>query len=93
MSKEYLDAIHSETDKLMKISKQLIKLSNAFYTTGNYPLGEQLEIMSLAVLESQSNIGKAVNNELQTQYKNSQQASVNMLNAALAGSGSKELVS
>jgi tellurite resistance protein len=85
MSQEYLDAMHDGCDRIRMIGEELYNLSDAFRATGNVRVANQLrELAGMSYAEA-NGIREAVGKEINDQFKQSQEASANVLNAALAG--------
>lgn len=63
---------------------ELAQLSSAFWITGNHDLSEKLSSLRNGLAESRKNIDDAVSRSIHEQFVATQQASANMINAALA---------
>lgn len=82
--KSYLDTMRDERNKIEYSAMELEALSRAFYATGNVVMGGTLALISAGLLENSKNIDKAVGQELSDQLRRSQEATKNMVSAALA---------
>ena len=85
MSKEYLDVIHNESDKITSCAYHLEALSRAFYETGNSVIGGQLDTIATDLHEARSEISGAVSKNINNEYQQAQQSSMNVVKACLAG--------
>ena len=81
---EYLDAIYENISKIQEIADDLSDLADAFERTGNYEMFRKIIRMAITLNESSLQIRKAVSDELTRELKIAQEASVNVLNAALS---------
>lgn len=81
---EYLDTMFNETKEINYTAHELKALSRAFYATGNIAMGETLSCIAGSLLESSDKINKAVGQEVTDRCNQTQQATANMVSAALA---------
>jgi hypothetical protein len=82
---EFMDVIHNQCANVRGMVCRLQKYSTAFYLLGNEKVSTELEVMAGELYQHQDNIQKELGKELNRQYKQAQQSSVNVFNAALAG--------
>ena len=82
---KWLKKHHTAQDILSSIQYELEDLSKSFYHTGNTIIGEQLETISKEIGSANKMFRDAVNQDISESLKRSQEASTNMLKAALAG--------
>jgi len=80
----YLNTMIDETQEINSEAYALRELSRAFYVTGNIIMGKDLYDISCRLIESSGNISKAVGQEITDRNDQAQQATANMVNAALA---------
>jgi len=85
MSVEALKTIGNECGKLFDLAYRLKRLARAHYTTGNITLGEKLHLLGEDILISQKAINSATGQWVSSDLKRAHDSSVNLLNAALAG--------
>jgi hypothetical protein len=82
--KKYLNVISDETAHIRAIANELMNLSDSFADTGNIKMSDKLGFMSSDLIKIQEEINNAVGRDINDQFKVSQQATANMINAALA---------
>jgi len=78
--------LHCEQAKRIEnIAFSLLRLSRAFYKTGNETMGEELQYYSETLSTAQQDMRDAVSKSIDIAYKTSQDMSATILNATLAG--------
>lgn len=82
---KFMDEMTEQCNKISKVSKNLFTYSNALSLAGNEKLGAELWDMAECLYSIRDRIDTEVGRELDRQFKQSKQSSVNVLNAALAG--------
>lgn len=83
-NKHWFDPIYDECRKLRSIACSLTEMSEASYVLGNNRMGRVLNAMSEAVRSSQDAIFKAASSQVSEEFRQSEQATHNMLATALA---------
>lgn len=82
---EWLEDIHDASDRLRTNSYELQDLAQAFLITGNSKVFNQLSEIASEVMEDSDKARKAAGSALGEQLKHSQDATLNMMTACLAG--------
>ncbi len=83
---ENLKIINEETDKLMKISDTLDRISNAFRRVGNTTLSDELMFIANDIYTAQKLIGEAVGKMISEEVKRAEDSSIALLQVALHNS-------
>ena len=79
------DKRQKANDDLGAVIWQLQRLADAFSITGNHQVCKQLNNLANLSIDAQENFEQSHNELFNTYFKATEQASVNMINAALAG--------
>lgn len=84
------EEIHQNNVKLNRVAASLHRLSECFWSTGNEAMGVKLGKFAEIISEATENMNKIVAAEIDRGFKDAQQSSANMLNAALVMSQLQE---
>lgn len=83
---ENLKIINEETSKLLRISDDLMRLSNAFRVTGNKEMADEFLFTANDIYNAQKRISEAVGNMITEDVKRAENASIALLQVALHNS-------
>ena len=81
---ENLQGFRSVSENLRDTARGLIDLSEAFYITGNTAVSEVLFTHARVIQQESKNLENLVSQEINGGLRRAQEATANMLNAALA---------
>jgi hypothetical protein len=82
---DLLAEMRTHEDSMESCTSTLYNLSKSFYAVGNEKVADDLKVVCTEIMRSVRNLRKAVNENLDKEYKNAVQSSANVLNSALAG--------
>lgn len=82
--------MRKEMGMIEEVGIKISMLSDTLYIAGNDRVSKKLDMMYSSISKSLKNIDNIIDSHVTEEYRNSQQASVNVLNAALAGIKLKE---
>ena len=81
----WFDDIFGEMRELDNISYTLQSLAKAFRRTGNVDVSDEMDAIAESLFIARDRIQKAVGEHCTEEYKQSEQATKNMVSAALSG--------
>lgn len=81
----WLDNLHKCQERLLQISGRLERYSKAFYTLGNYDMGDKINNMSLELEQLTDQIEKSTRELVTENLNRAKENSANVLKSCLVG--------
>jgi hypothetical protein len=79
----YVEDTHNAMESIDTQARKLDSIASAFYTTGNYAMGDKLAMIADTIREDSQLLQDAISKDIRDQAQRSMDASANMLGAAL----------